>query len=221
MIRIERLIEQTNLKPTVVDRDIENLVSSAVEYGFFGICVSPFWVKKAKRDIGNLPIQLITVIGFPLGYNMTEVKIKEMDMAIEGGVDEIDLVMNISAFKSGMNWAKIEIAKCAQLAHENEKIIKVIIETACLTKDEIVRAAKICQDAGADFVKTSTGFAAHGARIEDVKLLRNSLASDVRIKASGGIETLEQVEAFITAGADRIGTSRGIEIMKSLKLVQK
>ena len=215
MDNIHRFIEQTNLKPTLTAKDVDLLVSQAKEFSFLGICVPPFWVKKASREIGNSDIQLVTVIGFPLGYQMAETKTTEMEMAIKTGADELDVVMNISAFKTGLPWTKIEIAKFSKLAHDHGKLIKVIIETAYLSKEEIVKAARICADAGVDFVKTSTGFASSGAQVEHIKLMRENLPSNVGIKASGGIKTLEQAKEMIEAGADRIGTSSGIEIVEA------
>lgn len=209
MRNIQNYIEHTNLKATITSSDIELLLSEAKEYNIFGICVPPFWVKKAKRDIGKSEIQLVTVIGFPLGYQMSQTKEAEALQAIKDGVDELDLVLNISALKSEMMWPKIEVAKMGKLAHENGKILKVIIETAYLTEQEIINACKICADAGADFVKTSTGFAPEGAKLEDVKLMRSVLPDHVGIKASGGIKTYEQALQLIEAGAERIGTSSG------------
>jgi deoxyribose-phosphate aldolase len=202
-------IEQTILKPTFTDEDVYVLVQQAQQFRFHGICLPPFWVKKAKREIGKDPISLVTVIGFPLGYHMTETKMEEAKLAIRDGADELDLVMNISAFKAGMPWVKIEIAKMAALAHESQRILKVIIETAYLSEQEILKAAKWCADAGADFVKTSTGFAPEGAQLEHITLLRKNLPTAVGIKASGGIKTKAQAMAMIEAGADRIGTSSG------------
>jgi len=217
MKNIERYIEQTVLKPLTTDVDIEKLISEAKKYGFVGICVPPFWVKKAKRDIGEAPIQLVTVIGFPLGYNMTETKIYETELAIQNGADEIDVVWSISAYKSKMTWPKIELAKLAQTCHDHEKILKVIIETAYLTDQEIIQACKICSEAGVDYVKTSTGFAPEGATEDHIRLMRENLPSNVGIKASGGIKTYETAVKLIAAGADRIGTSSGVEIVLGSK----
>ncbi len=216
MENINAFIEQTNLRPNLKDKDIDKLVKEAIGYNLFGICVPPFWVKKAHREIGNSGVQLVTVIGFPLGYNMTETKLEEMRKAIDDGANELDVVMNVSAFKSGMNWVKVEAAKCAKLAHQNDCLIKVIIETAYLDAEEIVQACTLLSDAGVDFVKTSTGFAPSGATVEDVGLMRKSLPSAVRIKASGGIRTYEDAVAMIRAGADRIGTSSGIQIVEAV-----
>lgn len=209
-------IEHTNLNPTVTINDIDQLVVDAKQFHFLGICVPPFWVKRAKREIGSEPVALVTVAGFPLGHNMTETKLDEIKRAIDNGADEVDVVWNISSFKTGIPWTKIDIAKCAKLTHDHQKILKVIIETAYLTDSEIETACKICADAGADFVKTSTGFAGEGAKAEHIQLMRSVLPKDVRIKASGGIKTAEQAINLIKAGADRIGTSSGVKIVQSI-----
>lgn len=217
MLDIKTTIEQTNLKPGLTDQDIYDLVNAAVEYNFFGICVPPFWVKKASRELSKTTIKLITVAGFPLGYNMTETKLEEIQLAIRDGAQEIDMVMNISAFKANMPWVKIEIAKCASLTHASGGILKVIIETAYLSRPEIEKACKICADAGADFVKTSTGFASEGATFANIELMRSVLPDSVGIKASGGIKNYAQAKELINAGADRIGTSSGISIVEEAK----
>lgn len=217
MKNLERFIEHTNLKPSITGKDVDKLVAEAKENGFVGVCVPPFWVKRASREIGDSDVQLVTVIGFPLGYNMTETKVEEMKLAMRDGADELDLVMNVSAIKDGIPWPKIEFAKCSKLAHEEGKILKVIIETALLTDDEIVKACKLCADAGVDYVKTSTGFASAGAKVEHIELMRSVLPSSVGIKASGGIKTYEQTIALINAGADRIGTSSGVAIIQESK----
>lgn len=213
VLNIAAYIEHTNLSPTLIIRDIDKLVEEASKYGFFGVCVPPFWVKRAQREIGKQKIALISVAGFPLGHNMTETKLDEIKIAIDHGADEVDVVWNISSFKSGNPWTKIEIAKCSKLVHDEQKLLKVIIETAYLSNDEIVEACKICVDAGADFVKTSTGFATSGAKVEHIQLMRQSVPIGVGIKASGGIKTKEQAIQLILAGADRLGTSSGISIV--------
>jgi deoxyribose-phosphate aldolase len=206
-------IEQTNLSPTLSIRDIDLLVEQAKQYSFFGVCVPPFWVKRAKREIGNAPITLVSVAGFPLGYCMTETKLDDMKRAIDNGANEIDVVWNLTSFKTGIPWTKIELAKCSKLAHDHQTLLKVIIETAYLSDEEIVKACKLCADTGADFVKTSTGFAPTGAKAEHVQLMRSVLPKEVGIKASGGIKTKNQALAMIAAGADRIGTSSGVFII--------
>ena len=218
MANINSTIEQTNLRPVLTDQDIYDLVSAAKEHQFYGICVPSFWVKKASRELSGTGIKIITVAGFPLGYNMTETKLEEIKLAIRDGAHEIDVVMNISAFKANMPWVKIEIAKCASLVHASSCILKVIIETAYLSKKEIEKACKLCADAGADFVKTSTGFASEGATVENIQLMRSVLPASVGIKASGGIKTYLQAKSLIEAGADRIGTSSGVSIVQEASI---
>jgi deoxyribose-phosphate aldolase len=215
LIDIARYIEHTNLSPTLTIRDIDRLVEEAKKYNLLGVCVPPFWVKRAQREIGNANVLLVTVAGFPLGYNMTETKLDDIQRAMDNGADEIDVVLNVSSFKTGIPWTKIEIAKCSKLTHDYQKILKVIIETAYLSDAEISDASKLCADAGADFVKTSTGFAPTGAKAEHIKIMRQAVPAHVGIKASGGIKTLEQAIQMIEAGADRLGTSSGISIVTS------
>ncbi|MEP3386937.1 MAG: deoxyribose-phosphate aldolase [Reichenbachiella sp.] len=210
-------IEHTNLKVDLIDRDIDQLIAEAKSYDFKGLCIPPFWVKKAGRELARSNVQLVTVVGFPFGYQRTETKIKEIELAIKDGVDELDLVMNISAFKSGMNWPKIEMAKAAQLAHENNKLLKVIVETALLSVEELVVVCKTVSDAGVDFIKTSTGYASRGASIQDIEIMKENISPNVGIKASGGIQSLEQLKRLIEAGAERIGTSSGVAIMKEYR----
>ncbi len=217
-VEIVRYIEHTNLSPVLTIKDIDRLVEEAKQFQFLGVCVPPFWVKRAKREIANEKILLVTVAGFPLGYSMTETKLDEIKRAIENGADEVDVVWNISSFKTNLPWTKIEIAKCSKLLHDHQLILKVIIETAYLSDEEIVTACKLCADAGADFVKTSTGFAPTGAKEEHIELMRATLPSSVGIKASGGIKTHEQVVAMIEAGASRIGTSSGVKILETIKI---
>ena len=217
MLNLNRFIEHTALNPTLTDKDIDKLLEEAVEYEFLGVCVPTFWVKKVKREVRNHGIQVVTVIGFPLGYQMTENKLDEIKLAVENGANELDIVMNISAFKSGMTWVKTELARCAQLIHENDCLMKVIIETAYLSEEEIVKASLLCQDAGTDFVKTSTGFAPSGAKVEHIKLIRSTLHSNVGVKASGGIRDYATAIKMIDAGADRLGVSAGVSIMQEIE----
>ena len=201
------------MKPTLTSADIDKLVKEAKDNNLFGVCVPPFWVERAKREIGDSGVTLVTVIGFPLGYNRTETKLAEIEQAVKDGADELDIVLNISAFKDNMEWAKIDLAKCNNLIHKHGKLSKVIIETAYLTDEEIKKAAKMCVDTGTDIVKTSTGFAPAGAKVEHVKLIKSVIPSTVGIKASGGVKNRADAEAMIAAGADRLGTSSGVEIV--------
>lgn len=213
-MNIASYIEHTNLSPTLTIGDIDKLVEDAKRFNLLGICVPPFWVKRARREIGTAKIILVTVAGFPLGYNMTETKLDEMQRAVDNGADEIDVVWNLTSFRTNLPWTKIEIAKCGKLAHDHHKLLKVIIETAYLSDDEIKKACKLCADAGADFVKTSTGFAPSGAKAEHIALMRENLPPAVGIKASGGIKTIDDAKRMIDAGATRIGTSSALNIVE-------
>jgi deoxyribose-phosphate aldolase len=213
MKNLNRFLESTILKPTMTDQDVDKLIREAIEEQMMGVCLPGFWLKKAKRELGEEDVRLVTVIGFPFGFEDTATKVAETREAIRQGADELDLVWSITSFLSGMTWPKIEIAQIAKLCHEEERVLKVIIETAYLSPDQIREACLICQDAGADFVKTSTGYAPTGAKVEDIQLMRQTLSSSVGIKASGGIKTLEFAEELIRAGADRIGTSSAKAIL--------
>lgn len=194
--------------------EVDVLIRDAIDENFIGVCIPPFWVKKVKRELAEEDIQVVTVIGFPFGYQDTASKVFETRESIKQGADELDLVWSQTAFHSGMNWPKIEIAQIAKICHDEERILKVIIETAYLSPEQIREACLICQDAGADFVKTSTGYAPKGAQVDDIKLMRETLPSQIGIKASGGIKTLEFALELIQAGADRIGTSSAKALME-------
>ena len=213
-MEIASKIEHTNLNPAITIQQVDQLVAEACEHKFFGICVPPFWVKRAKREIDKNDITLVTVVGFPFGYNLTETKIDEAKRTIDNGADEIDWVWNISSFKSDFPWTKIELAKASNFIHDQNKILKVIIETSYLSDEEIAMACKICEDSGADYVKTSTGFSDAGASITHILMIRKLLSIAVGIKASGGIKTSEQVLKLLQAGADRIGTSSSVHIIQ-------
>ncbi len=215
-MNLQSYIEHTVLKPDLTDLEVDQAVAVAKEHGLFGVCVPPFWVKRAARELLGSSVQLVTVAGFPLGYHMTETKLEEIKLAIRDGAREIDMVMNISAFKIGFTWVKIELAKASELCHRGEVLLKVILETSMLQEEEIIKACKWCSEAGVDFVKTSTGFLGAGASPEIVALMRSSLPSSVGIKASGGIKTREAALALIQAGADRIGTSNGPALVTSV-----
>lgn len=215
MNKLNRYLESTLLRPTMTDKEVDLLIAEAIDEQFVGVCVPPFWVKKAKRELKDEDIQVVTVIGFPFGFEDTATKVAETREAIKQGADELDLVWSQTAFHSGMSWPKIEIAQIAKLCHEEDRVLKVIIETAYLSAEQIREACLICQDAGADFVKTSTGYAPSGAKVEDIQLMRETLSSIVGIKASGGIKTLDFAQALIAAGADRIGTSSAKAIMEA------
>lgn len=210
---LKPFLESTILSPTVIGTRIDALCREAIDNQFFGVCVPPFWVKRAKRELGQSNVQLVTVIGFPYGYQMTEAKMEEARMAVKDGADELDLVMNISAFKDGMNWPKIEFAKMATYLHDQGKLLKVIIECPLLDSEEIKQAALQCADAGVDIVKTSTGTTGVAVDVETIALLRSILPRHVGIKASGGIKNRELAIGLVKAGADRLGTSSALQLL--------
>jgi len=213
---IASYIEHTILTPLTTSKDIDKLVAEAKEYNFVGVCVPPYWVEKTWRDLRGTNIKIVTVVGFPLGYQRTQSKKQEMETAIKDGADELDMVMTLSAFANGAyDWVKIEIAQLAKLAHEREKVLKVILETAYWNDEQIRLACQLCVEAGADFVKTSTGFAKEGAKVEHIQLMRSCCPTSVGVKASGGIRSYESALSMIEAGADRIGTSSSVAIVIS------
>jgi deoxyribose-phosphate aldolase len=184
----------------------KNLCAGAEKYKFYSVCVPPYAVKECKGFLENSGVKITTVIGFPLGYNSTETKVFETEKAISDGADEIDAVINVSAFKSGKSdYVLKELKELRKAA--GERILKIIIETCYLTKEEIVKVCGLVSESGADFVKTSTGFGTGGAKTEDIALIKKSVPENVKIKASGGIKTLEHALELIKAGASRIGTS--------------
>lgn len=212
---LAKYIEHTNLKPNCTKNDIIKLCNEAIEFGFYGICISPYFVQLAKKTIGKKNIKIISVAGFPLGYSTVGAKVEEAKKAIISGADEVDMVMNIAAFKSGdIQTVQNDIQSVVTVCHLQNKKIKVIIETAYLTDDEIRSACKICADCEVDFVKTSTGYADKGAEIKSVKLIRENLPAKIKIKAAGGIKTKKQAIDLILAGADIIGSSNSIKLIE-------
>ncbi len=218
-IDVARYIDHTNLKPYAMREDIIRLCDEAVQYGFYAVCVNPYRVKLAKdylRERGA-GVKVASVIGFPLGATPTEVKVFEARKALEDGADELDMVINIGALKDGDHeYVKREIAEVVKVAHERNAKVKVIIETCYLTEEEKVKVCELAKEAGADFVKTSTGFGSGGATVEDVRLMRKTVGPGMGVKAAGGIRTYEQAVAMIEAGATRIGASRGVEIVQGV-----
>ncbi|RLI42647.1 deoxyribose-phosphate aldolase [Candidatus Bathyarchaeota archaeon] len=204
-------IDHTLLKSNASSHDIARLCDEAKRYGFYAVCINPYYVPLASKLLKGTEIKISSVIGFPLGATFTEIKVAEAERVVRLGASEVDMVMNISAFKSGdLEYVRKEIKSVKE--EIGDAVLKVIIECCYLTDDEKILAAKICEEAGADYVKTSTGFGPGGAVLEDVKLLRKTLSPNVKIKAAGGIRTFEQAVKFIEAGADRIGTSSGVKI---------
>jgi len=212
-MKLNKYIDHTLLKPDASQEQIETLIEEAKKYDFASVCVNPTWVSFAAQALKATDVKVCTVIGFPLGANTPELKAFETSDAIQNGANEIDMVMNIGALKS-RNFDLVERDIRAVVEAAKGTLVKVIIETCLLTDDEKVKACQIAQKAGADFVKTSTGFSTGGATVEDVALMRKTVGPDMGVKASGGARSYEDALAFIKAGATRIGTSSGVAIMK-------
>jgi len=215
---IASYVDHTLLRPDADERMIRQLCAEALDYQFAAVCVPPCYVKIATSILGESAVKIATVIGFPFGYQTAEVKFFEAHKALSTGASEIDVVWNLAAFKTGkLADVENEIGELATLCHLRGGLLKVIIETALLSEEEIVEACSICAQAEADFVKTSTGFAPRGASIKDILLIRQSLPERVRIKASGGIRDITFANELIKAGATRLGTSAGVQLIKHEK----
>jgi deoxyribose-phosphate aldolase len=207
------LIDHTLLKPEASEADIKQLCEEAARFKFASVCVNPGWVKKAGEFLRGSGIPVCTVIGFPLGATLPDVKAYEARRAIFNGAKEVDMVINVGKLKSGDDCAvEDDIRAVAEAAHENEVLCKVIIETALLTDEEKVRACLAAKNAGADFVKTSTGFSKGGATVHDIALMRRTVGSALGVKASGGVKGIDDARAMFEAGATRIGASVGVKI---------
>ncbi len=208
---IAEYIDHTLLRADAERKEIEALAAEAAAYGFASVCVNPCWVSLAKKLLEGTSVKVCTVIGFPLGASSA--KAEEAAAAIRDGADEVDMVMNIGYLKSGMDQEVLEDIRKVRAASSG-KTLKVIIETCLLTDEEKVKASRLAMEAGADFVKTSTGFSKGGATAEDVALMKRAVEGKIWVKASGGIRSYSDAKAMIEAGADRIGTSSGVRIVK-------
>ena len=212
MTSLSSLIDHTNLRSDALHSDIKNLCTEAIQYKFASVCLNPVYVSYAKSILKYENPKVCSVVGFPLGADSEEMKYAEARFLIFQGVDEIDMVMNIAFLKERkLDLVKNEIKKVVEAADGN--CVKVIIETSFLDQDEKALACNIVMESGASFVKTSTGFSSSGATLEDVRLIKKVVGDQVGIKASGGIKTKKEALEFIEAGANRIGTSRGVEIL--------
>lgn len=218
-MNIAAYIDHTILKPTTTITEIENLCKEARECHFAAVCVPPLFVKKASALLQGTAVKIATVIGFPFGYSAIEAKVAEIVLAIVDGVDELDVVINISAIKN-KDWQYLanEINTIMPIVQNKGKIIKVIIESGVLTKEEIIACCDIYGAAGVDFIKTSTGYAEKSASIADVELIRKHSLPKIKIKASGGIKTYTFAKQLIEAGADRLGCSSSVAIMEESKI---
>lgn len=214
--KLAKMIDSTNVKATASRSDIEKLCKDAVHHGFGCVCVNPIYVKLTSQLLKGSDVKVCSTVGFPFGATLPEIKALEAIKAVENGAQELDMVINLSALKSGNYEAvKKDIAAVVDAKRLDERVIvKVIIETACLTDEEKIVACKLAKDAGADFVKTCTGFFGKGATVEDVRLMRQTVGEAMGVKAAGGIRTYADAVAMIRAGANRIGTSTAVQIIE-------
>ena len=211
---LAKYIDHTILKPDATWKKVENVIEEAVKYGFRGICIPPTWVKKAREALGdNSDIKISTVVGFPLGYTPINVKVSEVESYISEGADELDVVVNISRFKTGdIQYVEKEISSILDAA--SDKLVKLIIGTDYLSKDEIRKISSLAVELGVPVIKTNTGFGLRGATVEDVETIQEAIKGKALIKAAGGIRTALDALRFIKAGAMIIGTSSGVKIVE-------
>ncbi|WEG73357.1 deoxyribose-phosphate aldolase [Vagococcus intermedius] len=212
-MELNRKMDHTILKADATKADVIKLIEEAKKYQFYSVCVNPTWVRLATDMLSQEPVAVCTVIGFPLGANTSAVKAFETTDAIENGADEVDMVINIGALKAGEDDLVQADIEAVVLAAKDKALVKVIIETALLTADEIERACRLAKAAKADFVKTSTGFSTAGATVEHVALMRQTVGKEMGVKASGGIHSEQDATNMIEAGASRLGTSASVAII--------
>jgi deoxyribose-phosphate aldolase len=208
------IIDHTLLKPDATCSEIEKLCDEARQYRFASVCINPSYVLLSAKLLSGTPVKVCTVIGFPLGATSTAAKVFEAEQAIRDGALEVDMVLNVGYLKSGdLKFVEEDIRAVATASHHAHAILKVILETCLLTDEEKKTACMLAKNAGADFVKTSTGFSKGGATVEDIALMRKAVGAAMGVKASGGVRTQEQARAFVAAGATRIGASASIKIV--------
>ncbi len=210
---LAKYIDHSLLKPTATYQDIERICNEAIEYGFYSVCINPFHVRRVREILKDSEVKICTVVGFPLGANTLKSKLIEATTAQMDGAHELDIVWNLGAFKSG-DYVYVEEEIRTLVCYTESCIHKIIVETAYLTDEEKIKAVEIVVNSGAEFIKTSTGFAPEGAKVEDVKLFKELAGNKVKIKAAGGIRDYETALKMIKAGADRLGTSHSLEIIK-------
>jgi len=214
-MNIASYIDHTVLKPTTTNDDIKKVCEEAIQFRFAAVCVPPPMVRKAKTLLQDSGVKTATVIGFPFGYSIARAKLAEAQQAIQDGADELDVVINLVALKNNAwSYLEQEMEDIVELCHKNERLVKVIIESGVLTDEEIIKCCNIYANLKVDYVKTSTGYAEKGATIEAVKLMRANLPSEIKIKASGGIRNYEFAKQLVDAGADRLGCSASVAIVK-------
>lgn len=215
-MNLAKYIDHTILAPEATQSQVDQIIKEAKEYDFASVVVNPYWVSYVADKLKGTDVNTVTVIGFPLGANTTATKVFEAKDALQNGATELDMVINIGELKAGHDDAVLnDIKAVVEAGHAENRYVKVIIETALLTDEEKVRACELSEKAGADFVKTSTGFSTAGAKVADVKLMKQTVGDRLGVKASGGIHTKAEAEAMIEAGATRLGASSGVKIMNS------
>jgi deoxyribose-phosphate aldolase len=213
---IASMIDHTILKPDATRTDVIKICREARQYSFASVCVNPYWVPLVKAELSGSPVKVCTVVGFPLGATSTEAKVAETAAALRSGAQEIDMVINVGALRSGDHEAvKLDVQEVVKVSHAARAIVKVILETALLDDSQKAIACTLCKMAGADFVKTSTGFSTSGATAHDVALMRSVVGPDIGVKASGGIRTLQDLQTMTAAGATRIGASASVKIVEA------
>lgn len=213
-MNIAAIIDHTVLKPDTTKEEILKLCEEAKQYGFAAVCVPPYFVRECKNQLRDSKVKIATVVGFPMGYSATPAKVEEARRAIDEGANEIDMVINIIALKSGdYNYLRNELTSAGTIVQLRGGKLKVILETGLLTNEEIVKGCQLCAELNVDYVKTSTGFVKPGATVEVVKLMRANLPAHIKIKASGGIHDKAMALKLIEAGADRLGCSQSIKII--------
>lgn len=214
---LAKYIDHTILAPNATEEQVEKIISEALEYGFASVCINPYWVKKVAQGLADSDVKVCTVIGFPLGANKTSInQLVNAKEAIADGADELDMVINIGELKAKhYDAVKADIKAVVDVCHAESKLVKVIIEACLLTDEEKIKACELSKEAGADYVKTSTGFSTGGATVADIELMRKTVGPDIGVKASGGIHSKEEALALIEAGASRLGASAGVKIVNS------
>jgi deoxyribose-phosphate aldolase len=209
-------IDHTLLRPDATAEDVRKVCHEAREYEFASVCVNPYWVPLVAAELAGSPVKVCTVVGFPLGANSTAIKVAETEAAVRDGAQEIDMVLNIGELRGGNHDAvRQDIQAVVAAAHHGGAIVKVILETALLDDNQKTIGSTLSQQAGAEFVKTSTGFSTHGATVHDVALMRKAVGAEMGVKASGGIRTLEDLKNMVAAGATRIGASASVRIIEA------
>ena len=216
-MNIAKYIDHTLLKPEVTKNDIKKICDEAIEFGFYSVCVNGSNVPFVAEQLSETEIKVTAVVGFPLGAMTTETKVFETTNAIENGANEIDMVINIGALKEGNNELVLKDIQSVVNAANEKAIVKVIIETSLLNKEEKILACQLSKQAGAHFVKTSTGFSTGGATVEDIKLMRETVGPELGVKASGGVRDIKTAQELIAAGATRLGASSSVDIVKGIQ----